>query len=114
MTAWLFRLHRLETGRHMAWAVVCVEARYCSLALPGVPSLVRRLLTARDWKAVVAELGMGLNAGPLPASGPIANALAGEGGVSVIVRYAMAVQVDAPPFEVARALDARLLGQPHP
>ena len=76
MTAWLLRLHRLDTGRHAAWAVLCVEAQYCSLAVPGVSAPVRRLLTARDWKAVGVELSSGLNPGPLPASGPIATALA--------------------------------------
>ncbi|NQW04332.1 MAG: hypothetical protein HQ485_09920 [Acidobacteria bacterium] len=62
MTAWLLRLHRLDTGRHAAWAVLCAEARYCSLAVPNVSTPVRRLLTGADWKVVAVELSLGLNA----------------------------------------------------
>jgi len=114
MTAWLLRLHRLDTGRHAAWAVLCVEARYCSLAVPNVSTPVRRTLTGSDWKAVGAELSLGLNAGPLPVSGPIAKALAGEAGASLISQYVTAFEVDAVHLAVTRALDARLLRQPHP
>jgi len=114
MIAWLLRLHRLDTGRHAAWAVLCVEARYCSLAVPGVSTLVRRLLTAGDWKAVAVELSPGLNSGPLLPSGPIAKAFAQDAGASVIAQYVMGFEVDAAPLEVTHALDARLLSQPHP
>ena len=114
MTAWLLRLHRLDTGRHAAWPVLCVEARYCSLAVPGVSAPVRRLLTARDWKAVGVELSSGLNPGPLPASGPIAKALAAEAGTSLISQWVTAFEVDAVPLAVTRALDARLSSQVQP
>ena len=113
MAAWLLRLHRLDTGRHAAWAILCVEARYCSLAVPNVSTPVRRLLSAADWKAVGIELSLGLNSGPLPASGPIAKALAQEAGASVITQYVMGFEVDAAPLDVTRALDTRLLSQPH-
>ena len=114
MTAWLLRMHRLDTGRHVAWAVLCVEARYCSLALPGVTPLVRRLLTASDWKAVSAELSLGLNPGPLPAAGPIAKALAQDAGANVIAQYVTAFEIQVAPLEVTRVLDARLSSEPHP
>ncbi len=57
MTAWLLRLHRLDTGRHAAWAILCVGARYCSLAVPNVSTPVRRLLAASDW---LLRLGLGM------------------------------------------------------
>ena len=114
MTAWLLRLHRLDTGRHVAWAVLCAEARYCSLALPGVSTLVRRLLTATAWKAVLVELSLGLNPGPLPVAGPIAKALAQDAGANVVAQYVTAFEIQAPPLDVTRVLDARLSSEPHP
>ena len=114
MTAWLLRLHRLDTRRHVAWAVLCVEARYCAVAVPGVSTLVRRLLTASDWKAVSVELSLGLNPGPLPAAGPIAKALAQEAGANVVAQYVTAFEVQAAPFDVTRVLDARLSSEPQP
>ena len=113
MTAWLLHLHRLDTGRDAAWAILCVGARYCSLAVRNVSTPVRRMLSAADWKAVGIELSLGLNSGPLPASGPIAKALAQEAGASVITQYVMGFEVDAAPLDVTRALDTRLLSQPH-
>ena len=74
MTAWLFRLHRLDTGQHAAWAVLCVEARYCSLAVPGASALIRRMLTQADWKAIQDEIALGLNPGPLSAEGALGRA----------------------------------------
>ena len=111
MTAWLFRLHRLETGQHAAWAVLCVEARYCSLAVPGASALIRRMLAAADWKAVQAEIALGLNPGPLPADGAIGCSLAGEASRSLILQYVSAVPVNAIPSDVTTALDAILRGQ---
>ena len=114
MTAWLLGLHRLDTGRHVAWAIVCVEARYCSLAVPGVSTLLRRMLAPSDWKAVASELSLGLPPGPLPASGSIARALAHEAGANVVAQYVTSFDISAGPMEVARALDARLLSEPYP
>ena len=89
MTAWLFRLHRLDTGQHAAWAVLCVEARYCSLAVPGASALIRRMLAAADWKAIQTEVSLGMNPGPLPANGAIGRALAGEASRSLIAQSVM-------------------------
>jgi hypothetical protein len=113
MTAWLLRLHRLDTGRHAAWAVLCVDARYCALALPGVTTLMRRMLTATEWKAVIHELSLGLNPGPLPSSGPIAKALTQDAGSNLVVQYVTAFESHAEPSDLARALDTRLLNEPH-
>lgn len=112
MTAWLFRLHRLETGQHAAWAVLCVEARYCSLAVPGASALIRRMLAAADWKAVQAEIALGLNPGPLPADGAIGRALSGDASRGVIAQYVTTVEIDATPSVVVSALDGLLRSQP--
>jgi len=114
MTAWLFRLHRLDTGRHVAWAILCVEGRYCTLALPGVTPLVRRMLAASDWKAIIQELSLGLNPGPLPAAGPIAKAVAHEARASVVVQWVTSFEIQAAPLHVALTLDTRLRSEPHP
>jgi hypothetical protein len=113
VTAWLLGLHRLDTGRHVAWAILCVEARYCSLSLPGVSTLVRRFLTVSDWKAIAEELSLGLNPGPLPVSGPIVKALAQDAASSVVVQYVTAFETHAMPLDLEEALDARLSSEPH-
>lgn len=112
MTAWLFRLHRLDTGRHAAWAVVCLEARFCSLAVPGASTLTRRFLSLAEWKAIAAEFALGLIAGPLPRDGALGRALAGEASSSLITQYVMAVPVNASPLEVTAALGSLLRSQP--
>jgi len=114
MTAWLFRQHRLDTGRHLAWAVICVQARYCALCTPATSTVLRRGLTERDWEAIQMELNDGLNSGPLPAAGPIARALTPDLSASVIAQYATALEVHGAVRNVAVELDAWLLGQPHP
>ena len=43
----------------------------------------------------------------------IGKALAQEAGASVITQYVMGFEVDAAPLDVTRALDTRLLSQPH-
>lgn len=106
LTAWLFRLHRLESGQHAAWAVVCPQARYCSLAVPGASVLVRRMLTPADWKAIEAEIALGVNPGPLPADGALGRALTGEVSRSVVCQYVTARGISARPAEVAGVLDA--------
>ena len=114
MTAWLFRLHRLDTGQHAAWAVLCVEARYCSLAVPGASTLMRRMLAAADWTAIQAEIMLGLNPGPLPADGALGRALAGDASRTLIAQYVTALPVNARPVDVTSELDAFLRKQPDP
>ena len=111
MTAWLFRLQRLDTGRHAAWAVVCVEARYFSVAVPGASAFIRRMLKPADWKAIQAEIALGLNPGPLPASAALARTLAGGVSRDLIVQYALSVPLDAAPLDVAVVLDTLLRQQ---
>ena len=95
----------MDTGQHAAWAVLCVEARYCSLAVPGASALIRRMLAAADWKAIQAEVALGLNPGPLPADGAIGRALAGEGSRSLIAQYVTALPVSGSPSKVTGFLE---------
>jgi hypothetical protein len=111
MTATLFRLHRLDSGRHLGWALLCPEARYCSLAVAGVTELARRFGAGRVWPEIEHELSLGLNPGPLPAAGPIAQLLAGEAARSVVVQYVTAQPIAVEGVGAAVALDRLLRDQ---
>ena len=69
------------------------------------------MLAAADWKAIEAEVALGLNPGPLPADGPIGRALAGDASRSLIAQYVTAAPIHAAPFEATSALDRFLRSQ---
>ena len=108
MTATLFRLHRLEDGRHAAWALLCSDARYCSLIVPGSGALVRRFADVKVWKEIELDLSLGLEPGPLPSDRPLVRLLAGEQAKALVVQYVTAFDVQADPHELPSQLDARL------
>lgn len=108
MTAILFQLHRLDTGRRTGFGLVCVDARYASVALEGVGHLLRRFATPAIWREVAHEISMGLNPGPLPAEAHLAQLLAGEASRSIVVQWVTATVVDAAPEGVTERLDATL------
>lgn len=105
----LFRLHRLDSGRHAGWAIVCPEARYASLALVGVAALVRRHVSLSQWRQIEHEAHMGFNSGPLPAGSVHATVLAGEFSRSVVIQYVTVRTLTCEPMAVTSELDAALL-----
>lgn len=111
MTAITFRLSRLDTGRHAGWGLVCIEARYASIAIDGVGQLVRRFASPKVWLEIEHEVSMGLNPGPLPAASHLAQLLVADASPSIVVQWVTAVQVDAAPAEMTGALDAMLKQQ---
>ena len=111
MTATLFRLHRLEDGRHAAWALLCPDARYCSLIVPGSGALVRRFADVKAWKDIELDLGLGLEPGPLPADLHIVRLIAGEQAKALITQYVTAFEPQAEPLALTDALDAKLREQ---
>jgi hypothetical protein len=111
VTATIFRLHRLDSGRQLGWALLCPEARYGSLALDEVAELVRRFGVARTWLEVEHELSLGLNPGPLPADGPIAQLLVGDAARAVVVQYVTVQMIAVDGAGAAIALDRVLRDQ---
>lgn len=77
MTALTFRLHRLDTGHHVGWALVCHDARYAAVAIASITTLQRRFTSVTAWRDVEREIRMGLSPGPLPTASAIAQLLAG-------------------------------------
>lgn len=111
MTATVFRLHDLETGRHVAWAVICVEARYASLQMPHVQVLARRYARPERWQSMERELQHDLTPGPLAAPSAISQTLAAERAAFTVVQYVTQAQVPDG-AAAAEALDALLRRQP--
>ena len=72
------------------------------------------MLKAADWKAIEAEIALGLNPGPLPADAALARALAGEVSRSLIAQYVTAAPVSAASLDVTAALDKYLRSSPPP
>jgi hypothetical protein len=111
MRAAAFVLSDLLTGRGLAYALICPEARYCSIAWFGADRLDRRFVPIGDWRSVEARIVEGLPAGPLEASHAIVRALlAPEDRTARIVQYLSVQDIDAAPATVAATLDAWLRG----
>lgn len=111
MTATLFRLHRIDTGRHAGWALLCPDARYCSLIVPGSGALVRRFSDVKAWKEIELDLGLGLEPGPLSTDLTLVRLLAGEQAKALVVQYVTAFDVRGEPLELTAVLDAKLREQ---
>ena len=71
MTAYVFTITSLETGRRLGAAVLCPQARYASIAWHGAPRPSRPFVLPMGWLAIERELGEQLPAGPLPTTSPI-------------------------------------------
>ena len=100
-------IHGVPRGRE--WdAVVAVDARYCSVWPVGGDRPLRQFASPAQWREIVAEIKLGLNTGPLPADGAIAQLLT-LGGRGVIVRWQVQLPLEvASPDQAAAALDAVL------
>jgi hypothetical protein len=55
-----FTLTDLETGRVLAHALVCVQARYASVWPQNAPRPDRRHVSPADWRHIEADIGTGL------------------------------------------------------
>jgi hypothetical protein len=109
VTACTFTIRTLETGQLIGQAVLCAEARYCSVLWRGATRPDRRFAGIDVWKAILAQLADKLEPGPLPASSPISQLISGRdraGGH--VVQYLWQEPVDAEPMDVPQQLDLRL------
>jgi hypothetical protein len=110
VTAALFTLRVFAAGPIVGAALVCPEARYCSVRLHGAERLDRRFALPADWKALEAEL-QSLPSGPLPARSAIVRVLGPDR--ELVVTHLVTEDVEAgSPSDVAAVLDAKLKAQP--
>jgi hypothetical protein len=108
-----FSITDLATGRRLALALICPEARYASIAWRGADRLDRRHVTPGQWKQIELDLQLGLPSGPLEVTSWMVDVL-----LDAHRRRALMVQyVSVQPIEVERAetaatvLDALLRSQ---
>ena len=67
MTAVIFSITDLETGRWLGRAVICVKARYASIQWRGANRIERRFGSPKQWRSVDADLAPGFEVGLLRA-----------------------------------------------
>lgn len=108
MTA--FTLVVSRHGHFAGAALVCVDARYFSVMVPGVTTLARRPVSPTEWKAIAAEMLVGIGPGPLPADSTIARVICTGDASSYQIQYIMATPVVANPERLAQELDVLLRG----
>jgi hypothetical protein len=108
MTATAFTLRALGTGDIVGAALVCPEARYCSVRSRSGDRLDRRFATPRDWRALETEL-VSLPRGSLSTQSTMARVLAGR---DLDVQYSASEDVEALPGDLVNVLDAKLRSLP--
>jgi hypothetical protein len=106
MTAWRFNLTGRD-GADVGLAVICLQARYCSVQWFEHPRPTRRHVKPTEWRQVETE-GYTLALGPLPADSTIAQLVAGDRSRSVTVTYLQILDLRIPVLEMAAVLDGYL------
>ena len=94
--AWTFSLVDRRNGQLVAMAVLCVTARYVSVAIPSVERIERRYPMPAQWAAIEAELAVGLAPAPLPKASVIRSLLAAETLLDVQYVHVLPVEVEGP------------------
>ena len=109
MTAFTFTIRTIETGQLVGQAVLCAEARYCSVLWHGASRPDRRFATPATWKAVLAQTAEQLQPGPLERDSAIVQLLAGrDRAAAYAVQYLWQEPADKEPADVVLELDQRL------
>ena len=86
LRAWFFVLTEVPTGRLLAKAVVCPQARYAAVAASGMSSPELRFTTTHDWMIVADELAYELEMGVVPRQASVWRLLVSEISIPVAVR----------------------------
>ncbi len=107
MTATLFTLRLLGSGEVDGVALVCPDARYCSVRSRHGQRLDRRFATPRDWRALERELS-NLPRGALSDQSITVRVLTGR---DLSVQYLVSEDIEAAPADLANVLDALLNAQ---
>jgi hypothetical protein len=104
MNAITFVLSDLDTGRTLGRALVCVNARYASIAWRGAERLDRVFVRPHEWKGIEMAIAEKLPAGALPAASPIVVALLPEDRRhSIVIQYYTQQPIQADAFDVVAA-----------
>ena len=105
-----FRLSDLETGRTVAHAVLCPEARYATLVTSGSTRLERQFATSFQWLLIGEQLIRRLDTGPLHRSSAIvALLLEADRRASVVIQHLVSTPFDVPADTAVDTLDSHLL-----
>lgn len=105
-----FTITRLATGRLVAHATICVEARYVSIATVGADRLDRVHPSPADWRALEAVGRETLTTVPLDRRHVVARVLTDSRSEFVVQPLVIAPITVTAPGQVATALDAHLRG----
>ena len=109
MTAHVFTLRLLETGRLAGQAVICARAQYASVWWAGAALPDRRLAGIQQWLAVDRQLAEQLPPGPLDRLSLIGLLLAGDRTTDITIQYLYQDPLgDVGPTAIAAVLDQRL------
>jgi hypothetical protein len=104
-----FALTDLETGRLVAYALLCAEARYAGVLNRGASMIDRQLTSAFHWLNVEDQLSNRIDAGPLHRSSPIvALLLEADRRSSIIVEHLVSTPLEVRTGDVTATLDAHL------
>jgi len=109
MTALTFTLADLATGRGLAHAIICFEARYASVAWLGETRLDRKFVERADWRMLELALVVGLPNTSVESTHIVQRILVpADRRSSVLVQWAAKMPLDVAPARVAEILDAWL------
>ena len=110
MTAISFVLSDLETGRGLAHALICPDARYASIAWIGAERLDRRHVTGADWRLLELAIREKLPPTPLKSTHIVSRILLPEDRRSgIMVQYVAQVPMEIPSSrQTAEHLDMTL------
>ena len=86
LRAWFFVLTEVPTGRLVAKAIVCPQARYAALVSAGRVKPELRFTTAHDWMIVADELAYELETGVVPREASVWQLLVDDVSDPVVVR----------------------------
>jgi hypothetical protein len=109
MTGFSFLLSDLETGRVLAHAVLCPDARYAAMMGYGQLRLERQFATSFQWVLIEQQLARRLDTGPLHrASAVVALLVDLDRRASIVVQHLMSTPLDVEPPDAVAMLDAHL------
>jgi hypothetical protein len=111
VTAFVFTIRTLETGRLVGQAVICPAVRYASVQWRGALRPDRRLAPLEQWLAIDDQVADKFEGGPLTHASAIPRLLLGDRGPGYVVQYFVQEplpETDPVSPELLRLLDARL------
>jgi hypothetical protein len=114
-TAWSFVLTSLQSGRQLAFGLICPDARFVGRLLcargVGEMAVEHGQLTPAAWQDLLHELSLGVSPAPVARTSAIHQALAGAADGLTIQYVSHQLIALAQPHEVTAGLDRFLTRQ---